>query len=88
MVRKPLHKTSETPSRLASVTWVIGDAANAGDARAAAEGVQAIVHAVNPPGYRDWEKLVLPMIDNGVAAAKAVGAFLRTSSTTQMLCID
>ena len=39
-----------------------------------AEGTQAIVHAVNPPGYRDWGRLVLPMIDNSIAAAKAVGA--------------
>jgi len=34
-------------------------------------GVDAIVHAVNPPGYRNWGKLVLPMIDNSIAAAKA-----------------
>ncbi|HLP66263.1 MAG TPA: hypothetical protein VK181_01960, partial [Rhizobium sp.] len=33
-----------------------------------------IVHAVNPPGYRDWARLVLPMIDNTIAAAKAAGA--------------
>jgi nucleoside-diphosphate-sugar epimerase len=43
------------------------------DVVAAARGAQAIVHAVNPPGYRDWEKLVLPMIDNTIAAAKAAG---------------
>jgi nucleoside-diphosphate-sugar epimerase len=30
-----------------------------------------IVHAVNPPGYRGWETLVLPMVDNTIAAAKA-----------------
>lgn len=54
--------------------WVQGDAMNAGDIRQAAEGVDLIVHAVNPPGYRDWEKLVLPMIDNTIAAARAAGA--------------
>ena len=59
MVRKPLHKTSETPSRLASVTWVIGNAANAGDVRAAAEGVQAIVHAVKPTGISRLGKACL-----------------------------
>ncbi len=42
--------------------------------RRAAEGAQVIVHAVNPPGYRGWAKVVLPMIDNTIAAAKAVGA--------------
>jgi nucleoside-diphosphate-sugar epimerase len=54
--------------------WVQGDAMNAGDVLKVAEGVGLIVHAVNPPGYRDWEKLVLPMLDNTIAAARVVGA--------------
>lgn len=54
--------------------WVQGDAMNAADVRKAAEGADLIVHAVNPPGYRDWEKLVLPMLDNTIVAARAVGA--------------
>jgi nucleoside-diphosphate-sugar epimerase len=54
--------------------WIKGDAMSADDVLAAAEGVAAIVHAVNPPGYRDWEKLVLPMTDNTIAAARAIGA--------------
>jgi nucleoside-diphosphate-sugar epimerase len=29
---------------------------------------------VNPPGYRGWNRLVLPMIDNTIAAAQASGA--------------
>ena len=33
-----------------------------------------IVHAVNPPGYRRWGELVLPMLDNTLAAASAQGA--------------
>jgi nucleoside-diphosphate-sugar epimerase len=61
---------------LKRVRWVQGDAMLAEDIRRAAQGVQVIVHAVNPPGYRDWNKLVLPMIDNSIAAAKAVGARL------------
>jgi nucleoside-diphosphate-sugar epimerase len=61
---------------LAVATWVQGDAMNADDVGRAAEGVQAIVHAVNPPGYRDWGRKVLPLIDNSIAAAKAVGARL------------
>jgi nucleoside-diphosphate-sugar epimerase len=40
----------------------------------AAEGVRLIVHAVNPPGYRNWGGLVLPMLDNTIAAARASGA--------------
>ncbi len=35
------------------------------------QGVSLIVHAVNPPGYRNWGQLVLPMIDNTIAAAQA-----------------
>lgn len=54
--------------------WIAGDALNPQDVSKAAEGVSLIVHAVNPPGYRDWEKLVVPMLDNTIAAAKRVGA--------------
>ncbi|WP_423228322.1 SDR family oxidoreductase [Rhizobium tumorigenes] len=61
-------------SRLPDFLWVKGDAMNATDVLRAAQGVSVIVHAVNPPGYVNWGKLVLPMIDNTVAAAKAVGA--------------
>ncbi|WP_283194199.1 SDR family NAD(P)-dependent oxidoreductase [Rhizobium sp. AN80A] len=56
------------------LNWVQGDAMRAADVMAAAKGASLIVHAVNPPGYRDWEKLVLPMLDNTIASAKAVGA--------------
>jgi len=52
------------------MTWVRGDAMNAEDVRAAAEGCSVIVHAVNPPGYRRWAELVLPMLDNTIAAAR------------------
>ena len=74
MARDPSKERAEPGSPLAKAKWVAGDAMNAGDVRRAAEGVQAIVHAVNPPGYRNWGDLVLPMIDNSIGAAKAVGA--------------
>jgi len=54
--------------------WVKGDAMNAGSVATAAEGVDAIMHAVNPPGYRNWDKLVIPMIENTISAAKQSGA--------------
>src|SRR5262249_13604751 len=54
--------------------WLRGDAMSAADVAAAASGASVIVHAVNPPGYRDWDKLVLPMLDNTIAAARANGA--------------
>lgn len=54
--------------------WVSGDAMVAADVARAAQGARLIVHAANPPGYRNWGKLVLPMLDNTLAAAKANGA--------------
>src|SRR5450631_85812 len=56
------------------IEWISGDAMNAADVLRAAEGATLIVHAANPPGYRNWETQVLPMLDNTIAAAKAVGA--------------
>ncbi len=56
------------------IDWIEGDAMNRQDVVAAAQGCAVIVHAVNPPGYRRWSELVLPMIDNTLAAARANGA--------------
>ena len=58
----------------AGLDWISGDAMVAADVARAAQGVDLIVHAANPPGYKDWEKLVLPMLDNTIAAAKVNGA--------------
>src|SRR5471032_2800648 len=72
---KALHRD---PQRAAKANdgmhWLAGDAMNRDDVVSAASGVQLIVHAVNPPGYRNWGALVLPMIDNSIAAARAGGA--------------
>jgi nucleoside-diphosphate-sugar epimerase len=57
-----------------AIQWIQGDAMHAADVRRAAEGAEVIVHAVNPPGYKDWERVVLPMIDHTIAAARATGA--------------
>jgi nucleoside-diphosphate-sugar epimerase len=56
------------------VQWLQGDALSAADVAPAAAGVSAIIHAVNPPGYRNWGTQVLPMLENTIAAAKANGA--------------
>ena len=56
------------------IAAVRGDAMNAQDVARAAAGASLIVHAVNPAGYRDWEKLVLPMLDHTIAAARQTGA--------------
>jgi nucleoside-diphosphate-sugar epimerase len=56
------------------ILWLRGDAMNLQDVMVAAKGCSVIVHAVNPPGYRRWVELVLPMLDNTVAAGIAEGA--------------
>lgn len=74
---RALHRD---PARVAmgadGLEWVRGDAMVPADVTAAAAGASLIVHAVNPPGYRGWDRLVLPMLDAGIAAAKAVDARL------------
>ncbi len=44
------------------------------DVTAAAKDAALIVHAANPPAYRNWAGTVLPMLDSAIAAAKASGA--------------
>jgi len=68
-----VHRKSSGGSK-AVAEWVVGNAMNRADVVSAASGASVIFHGVNPPGYRNWAKLVLPMIDNTVAAAQASGA--------------
>jgi nucleoside-diphosphate-sugar epimerase len=56
------------------VEWVKGDAMRREDVVAAARGASVIVHATNPPKYHNWRALVLPMLENTIAAAKECGA--------------
>jgi nucleoside-diphosphate-sugar epimerase len=56
------------------MTWVGGDALIRQDVLDAAVDCSVIVHAVNPPGYRRWSELVLPMLDNTIAGAIAQNA--------------
>jgi nucleoside-diphosphate-sugar epimerase len=74
-----IRALTRDPARAAAgrdpaIRWIQGDAMDRAAVMAAAEGVSLLVHAVNPPGYRDWDKLVLPMMDNSIAAARAAGA--------------
>jgi nucleoside-diphosphate-sugar epimerase len=73
-VRALQRRASNLVEERDGLTWIRGDALNARDVLAAADGCSVIVHAVNPPGYRRWSELVLPMLDNTIAAASAVGA--------------
>src|SRR5215472_2714814 len=63
-------------ARLGAVQWIAGDAMREGDVAAAARGASLIVHAANPPGYRDWRGLALPMLKHAIAAARAARARL------------
>ena len=74
---------SRDPARAASrfawagaLIWVPGDAMDAAAMVSAARGTELIIHAANPPGYRDWRRLALPMLANAIAAARASGARL------------
>ncbi|CDN92474.1 NAD(P)H-binding protein [Agrobacterium tumefaciens] len=69
MTRQPVSASATD-----GVERVTGDAMNRQDVVEAAKGTQLVVHAVNPPGYRNWDRQVLPMLDNSIAAAEACGA--------------
>jgi nucleoside-diphosphate-sugar epimerase len=75
---RALHRNPEQAAarsrRTAPVEWIRGDAMNASEVVAAAAGASVVVHAANPPGYRNWKGLALPMLENSIAAAKAAGA--------------
>ena len=78
--RDPAQAT-RSAARLNGVDWRAGDAMRPDDVVAAARGVVLIVHAVNPPGYRNWGALVLPMLQSSLAAARASGARLLLPGT-------
>jgi len=74
---RALHRNAaEVAARpgMQKYNWIAGDAMQRADVVAAARDVDLIVHAVNPPGYQRWAELVLPMIDNSIAAAQDFGA--------------
>ncbi len=58
------------------IEWVAGDAMAEADVLAAAQGVSVVFHGANPPGYRNWRGLAIPMLRHAVAAAEAAGARL------------
>ncbi|GIL41009.1 NAD(P)H-binding protein [Roseiterribacter gracilis] len=71
---RALHRRAASMPARRGVTWIQGDAMVREDVVAAATGTAAIIHAVNPPGYRNWNELVVPMVENSIAAAQASGA--------------
>jgi len=72
-VRAMTRRPADGPGRFEH-EWVQGDAMRRADVMAAAEGADVVVHAVNPPGYKNWRGLALPMLDNSIEAAVASNA--------------
>jgi nucleoside-diphosphate-sugar epimerase len=64
-----------------SVQWTKGDAMQSRDVAEAARGTELIVHAANPPNYRNWRGLALPMLDNTIAAARINNARILLPAT-------
>ena len=58
------------------VEWVAGDAMAESDVVAAARSAGVVFHGANPPGYRNWRGLAIPMLRNAITAAEAAGARL------------
>lgn len=73
-VRALQRNPDALPHRNTAFDWMRGDAMVREDVVSAAQGAELIVHAVNPPSYKNWAGQVLPMIDNTIAAARASGA--------------
>jgi len=71
---RALHRTREGTAQ--GIDWVRGDVLDAEAVAQAARGAAIIVHAVNPPGYRNWEKVVLPMLDSTIAAAQGESSLI------------
>lgn len=79
---RALHRRPEAVSSLLpEAEWIGGDAINAEDVRRAAAGVDVVFHGVNPPGYRNWNRLALPMLENTIAAARAANARIAMPGT-------
>ena len=64
-----------------SVDWIKGDAMHLSDVVEAARGVELVVHGANPPNYRDWRGLALPMLEHTIAAARSSHARILLPAT-------
>jgi nucleoside-diphosphate-sugar epimerase len=76
---RALHRDPEAARRTSGrpgLEWVKGDAMVEAEVVAATDGVSLVVHGANPPGYRNWAGLQLPMLNAAIAAARAADARL------------
>ncbi|GAB0113657.1 NAD-dependent epimerase/dehydratase family protein [Acidisoma sp. C75] len=75
LTRKP-RAAAPAAAEGGRIEWITGDAMNAEHMRRAAEGATILFHGANPPGYRNWRGLAVPMLANAIAAAQSAGARL------------
>jgi nucleoside-diphosphate-sugar epimerase len=62
----------EAARQLRDAGWRVRGLRRAASSNRSDDGIEWMQgHAVNPPGYKRWAELVLPMIDNTIAAAKS-----------------
>lgn len=73
---RALVRNAARPGLDPCIDWREGDAMRAADVAHAAAGADVLVHAVNPSGYRNWDTLVLPMLEHSLAAARTNAARL------------
>jgi nucleoside-diphosphate-sugar epimerase len=76
---RALHRDPDIARRKSArpgLDWVKGDAMVESEVAAAAEGADLLVHGANPPGYRNWAGLQMPMLRSSIAASQAAGARL------------
>ena len=73
LARDPDAAQAKTGAHM-PIDWVKGDTLDPADVLAAAQGVQVIVQAANPPAYRNWAGTVMPMMKAVLAAAEQTGA--------------
>jgi len=85
--RNPKEATKSTP-HLKGVEWIKGDAMNKAEVVAAAQGVDLVFHGANPPGYRNWKGLALPLLESSIAAAQSAGARLAFPGTVYNFAPD
>lgn len=85
-----LHRDPDAARRRSdlAIEWIKGDAMDAASVRVAAAGCGWIFHGANPPGYRNWGGLALPMLESTIAAAKANGARIAFPGTVYNFAPD
>lgn len=68
------HFGAQAARAFAAAGWEVRPYRRGSDMTAAAKGADLVVHAMNPPNYHDWARLVPEITGAVLAAARASGA--------------